>query len=55
MKKFYTCIKEDYKIFRLVHSGNIVLNLLYLPSFKIVLLFRLSQLFSNFKLLKPIS
>jgi serine O-acetyltransferase len=46
-------IKEDYRIFRLVHQGNVFLNLIYLPSFKIVLLFRLSQLFNTYKLFKP--
>lgn len=55
MKKFWTNIREDYKIFKLVHKGNLILNTVYLPSFKIVLLFRLSQLCVNYKLLLPIA
>jgi len=53
MRDILKFIKEDYRIFRLVHRGNVFLNLIYLPSFKIVLLFRLSQLFDTYKLFKP--
>lgn len=54
MKYFFQTIKEDYRVFRLVHPGNPLLNILYLPSFRITLIFRLSQLFHRYILTKPI-
>ena len=48
-------IREDYKVFRMVHQGNALINFMYLPSFKIVLIFRLSQLFNSIYPLKPLA
>ena len=55
MRDFLSNIKEDFKVFKLVHKGNLILNIFYLPSFKIVFLFRLSNLFGSYKLLRPLS
>lgn len=56
IKEFILNIKEDYKVFRLVHPNKYYLfDIIYLPSFKIVLLFRLAQFCAHFKILKPIS
>ncbi len=45
---FFKILKEDYKVFRLVYTGNPILAFFYNPSFKIVLIFRLSQLFKRY-------
>ena len=41
---FYELISEDFRVFKLVYTGSTVLNFFYSPSFKIVLIFRISQL-----------
>ncbi len=46
---------EDFKIFRFVHPNKILFNIFYLPSFRIVLLFRLSQLFYKSIILIPLA
>lgn len=46
-------LREDYKVFRMVNPGNAILNTLYLPCFRIVFVFRLSQLFYCIKILRP--
>jgi serine acetyltransferase len=51
-ENFFKILKEDYKVFRLVYRGNPVLAFFYNPSFKIVLIFRLSQLCNRFILTK---
>jgi len=56
MIKFFRDVLEDYKVFRLVHKNKFyLLDILYLPSFKIVLIFRLSQFFNNTIVLKPLA
>jgi serine O-acetyltransferase len=56
MLKILKYIRDDYKIFRLVHpEGIAIFNIFYLPSFKIVILFRLSQLCSATIILKPLA
>lgn len=56
MKNIFSTIKEDYKVFRLVHPSRFaLLDILYLPSFKIVLIFRISQICSKTVILKPLA
>lgn len=55
MIKFMQLIKEDFKVFKIVHPQNVILNFFYLPSFRIVLIFRLSQLFNSLIFLKPLA
>lgn len=45
-------VREDWKVFRKSSPGS-PLNFLYLPSFRIVLVFRLSELFYKWKILRP--
>jgi serine acetyltransferase len=49
-------IKEDFQVFKMMNNyKNTWLNFFYLPSFRIVLIFRLSQIFFFTKILKPIA
>ncbi len=53
---FYQILKKDYQNFRLVHSNKFgIFDVIYLPSFKIVFIFRLSQFCSKYIILKPIA
>lgn len=46
---------EDFKIFRFVHPNKVLFNVFYLPSFRIVLIFRLSQLCYKSIILIPLA
>jgi len=48
-------LKEDVRVFRLVHSKRGLLKYLYFPDFRAVVLFRLSQLFFQYRLLRPLA
>lgn len=46
---------EDFRIFRFVHPNKVLFNVFYLPCFRVVLLFRLSQLFYKSIVLIPLA
>ncbi len=54
-RNFFSVIKKDIDLFRLVHNDPGFLKYAYLPDFRAVLLFRASTFFIKFKFFKPLA
>lgn len=52
---WWSTVKEDVRVFRLVYSKSGVLKYIYQPGFRALLIFRLAQLFYHIRLTRPIS
>lgn len=52
---WWSTVKEDVRVFRLVYSRSGVLKYIYQPGFRALLIFRLAQLFYHIRLTRPIS
>lgn len=53
LRYFVGCLKQDIYVFRLVQPESGIAKYIYLPHFRILLIFRLAQLFYQFKILRP--
>lgn len=52
---WWSTVKEDVRVFRLVYSRSGVLKYIYQPGFRALLIFRFAQLFYHTRLTRPIS
>lgn len=52
---WWSTVKEDIRVFRLVYSRSGVLKYIYQPGFRALLIFRFAQLFYHTRLTRPIS
>lgn len=52
---WWSTVREDVRVFRLVYSGPGMLKYIYQPGFRALLIFRLAQLFYHIRLTRPIS
>jgi serine O-acetyltransferase len=55
MSSWITIVKADISVFRLVHPEKGIFKYLYFPDFRVVLLFRFSQLAYKRRLTRPFS
>lgn len=54
-KAFWECLEKDLYVFRLVHPEPGIAKYIYLPHFRILLIFRLATLFYQYRLLRPLA
>ena len=52
---WFATIKEDIKVFRLVHPQSGFLKYVYYPHLRTLMIFRRSQLFFHYRLLRPLA
>jgi len=55
ISKWLAVVKEDSKVFCLVHPQRGLFKYFYYPDFRAVLIFRLSQLFYSSRMTRPVS
>ncbi len=54
MHEWYSNLKEDIKVYKIVH-GKGISKYFYYPDFRVLIIFRLSQLFYRKKIFRPIA